>query len=199
MPFLLGYCHFTLTDSRELKSLLDCVHTVLKQQLAPWRQSDRMTHYYCEIWKSAWTLSRIRRCGKFITCEIGSPLYIPNETSPLTAKIPSDSRSLWYDHIIVEPNEGPRDWQNWLSIPSFRYTVVPRYNEPLDNECFLWHICSEKQILPRIFYYLRTAKNFWMSVVLMYNFRSLLWQAKYNAAIFSSFNFLCNFFIIRSL
>ena len=65
-----------------------------------------------------------------------SPLYIPNETSPLTAKIPSDSRSLWYDHIIVEPryNEGPRDWQNWLSIPSFRYTVVPRYNEPLDNE-----------------------------------------------------------------
>ena len=24
--------------------------------------------------------------------------------------------------------------QNWLSIPSFRYTVEPRYNEPLDNE-----------------------------------------------------------------
>ena len=46
---------------------------------------------------------------------------------------------------------------------------------------------------------LRTAKNFWMSVVLMYYFRSLLWQAKYNVAIFSSFNFLCNFFIIRSL
>ena len=136
MPFLLGYYHFTLTDSRELKSLLDCVHTVLKQQLAPWRRSDRMTHYYCEVWKSPWTPSRIRRCGKFITCEIGSPLYIPNEISPLTAKIPSDSRSLWYDHIIVEPryNEGPRDWQNWLSIPSFRYTVEPRYNEPLDNE-----------------------------------------------------------------
>ena len=37
---------------------------------------------------------------------------------------------------IVEPryNEGPRDWQNWLSIPRFRYTVEPRYNEPQDNE-----------------------------------------------------------------
>ena len=96
-----------------------------------------MTHYYCEIWKSAWTLSRIRRCRKFITCEIGSPLYISNETSPLTAKF--QVTHLRFDMIIlyiVEPryNEGPRDWQNWLSIPRFRYTVEPRYNEPLDNE-----------------------------------------------------------------
>ena len=112
----------------------------------------------------------------------------------------------------MEPryNEGPRDWQNWLSIPNFRYTVEPRYNEPLDNEnlsitndfvfpsnskkliymkknhyvsrgtqqMFSLKCLIEKQILPRIFYYLRTAKNFWMSVVLMYNFRSLLWPAK---------------------
>ena len=28
------------------------------------------------------------------------------------------------------------------------------------NDCFLQNISSEKQILPRIFYYLRTAKNF---------------------------------------
>ena len=41
------------------------------------------------------------------------------------------------------------------------------------NDCFLWNICSEKQILPRIFYHLRTAKNFWVNVPLMYNFWSL--------------------------
>ena len=46
--------------------------------------------------------------------------------------------------------------------------------------------------MPRIFYYLRTAKNFWMSVVLMYNFET--YYGKPNVAIFSSFNFLCNFF-----
>ena len=34
-------------------------------------------------------------------------------------------------------------------------------------------ICSEKQILPRIFYFLRTAKNFLMIFPFMYNFRSL--------------------------
>ena len=28
------------------------------------------------------------------------------------------------------------------------------------SDCFLLNICSEKQILPRIFYHLRTAKNF---------------------------------------
>ena len=28
------------------------------------------------------------------------------------------------------------------------------------NDCFLQNICSEKQILPRILYYLRTAKHF---------------------------------------
>ena len=28
------------------------------------------------------------------------------------------------------------------------------------NDCFLYNICSEKQILPRIFYCLNTAKNF---------------------------------------
>ena len=34
-------------------------------------------------------------------------------------------------------------------------------------------VCSEKQILPRIFYFLRTAKNFLMTIPFMYNFRSL--------------------------
>ena len=34
-------------------------------------------------------------------------------------------------------------------------------------------ICSEKQILPRIFYSLRTAKNLYLTVPFMYNFRSL--------------------------
>ena len=28
------------------------------------------------------------------------------------------------------------------------------------NDCFLENICSERQMLPRIFYYLRTAKKF---------------------------------------
>ena len=34
-------------------------------------------------------------------------------------------------------------------------------------------ICLEKQILPRIFYSLRTAKNLYLTVPFMYNFRSL--------------------------
>ena len=34
-------------------------------------------------------------------------------------------------------------------------------------------ICSEKQILPRIFYSLRTAKNLYLTVPFMYNFGSL--------------------------
>ena len=46
--------------------------------------------------------------------------------------------------------------------------------------------------MPGVFYYLRTAKNFWMSVVLMHNSRNLLWQAK--CSNIQSFNFLCNFF-----
>ena len=41
------------------------------------------------------------------------------------------------------------------------------------NDCFLWNICSERQKLPRIFYSLRKAENFWMTVSFMYNFRSL--------------------------
>ena len=41
------------------------------------------------------------------------------------------------------------------------------------NDCFLRNICSEKQILPRIFYCLRKAKNLEMTVPFMYNFRSL--------------------------
>ena len=41
------------------------------------------------------------------------------------------------------------------------------------NDCFLWHICSEMQKLPRIFYSLRKAENFYMTVPFMYNFRSL--------------------------
>ena len=31
-------------------------------------------------------------------------------------------------------NEGPRKWQNLFAIPRFRYTVEPRYNEPLYNQ-----------------------------------------------------------------
>ena len=34
-------------------------------------------------------------------------------------------------------------------------------------------ICSENQMLPRIFYSLRTAKNLYLTVPFMYNFRSL--------------------------
>ena len=37
---------------------------------------------------------------------------------------------------------------------------------------FCKNICSEKQKLPRIFYYLSTAKNFQMAILIMYNFRS---------------------------
>ena len=38
----------------------------------------------------------------------------------------------------------------------------PRYSEQISgtaNDCVLKNICSEKQILPRIFYRLRTPKN----------------------------------------
>ena len=38
---------------------------------------------------------------------------------------------------------------------------------------FSENICSKKQTLPRIFFCLRTAKNFQMNVPFMYNFRSL--------------------------
>ena len=41
------------------------------------------------------------------------------------------------------------------------------------NDCFLWNICSERQKLPRIFYSLRKAENFYMTVPFKYNFRSL--------------------------
>ena len=40
------------------------------------------------------------------------------------------------------------------------------------NDCFLYNICSEKQILPRIFFCLRTAKNFQMNVPFKYIFEA---------------------------
>ena len=61
--------------------------------------------------------------------------------------------------------------QSWVSL-------VQRQGQGLlqpsgaPNDCFLYNICSEKQILPRIFYYLRTAENFQMTIPFMYNFRS---------------------------
>ena len=53
------------------------------------------------------------------------------------------------------------------------------------NDCFLWIICSKKQILPRIFF-LRTTRNFWMTVPFRYNFRIYFINPHYN---FLKFNF----------
>ena len=41
------------------------------------------------------------------------------------------------------------------------------------SDCFLWNICSEKKKLPRIFDSLRKAKNFYVTVPFIYNFRNL--------------------------
>ena len=54
-----------------------------------------------------------------------------------------------------------------------RHRRRDRQNTGAPNDGFLWNICSEKQNLPRIFYSLRKAKNFWMTVPFMYNFRTL--------------------------
>ena len=78
----------------------------------------------------------------------------------------------------------PKTWQGHISMrmellgcPSGTDNIV-RFQENEQkagpfNECFVQNICSERQILPTIFYYLRKAKNFLMTVPLMYNFRSL--------------------------
>ena len=55
----------------------------------------------------------------------------------------------------------------YISINQSMPNSKPKSGAPNDN-----NICSEKQILPSIFYYLRTAKNFSMTVPFMYNFRN---------------------------
>ena len=39
------------------------------------------------------------------------------------------------------------------------FLAFPPQSSGAPNVCFLWNICSEKQMLPRIFYYLRTPKQ----------------------------------------
>ena len=41
------------------------------------------------------------------------------------------------------------------------------------NDCFLRNICQKRQKLPRLFYSLRKAENFQMTVPFMYNFKTL--------------------------
>ena len=65
----------------------------------------------------------------------------------------------------------PKTWQGHISMrmelmgcPSGTDNIV-RFQENEQkagafNECFVQNICSERQILPTIFYYLRKAKNF---------------------------------------
>ena len=53
-----------------------------------------------------------------------------------------------------------------------RVVVEVVQGHPTTVFCKIW-ICSEKQILPFFFYFLRTAKNFLMTIPFMYNFRSL--------------------------
>ena len=48
--------------------------------------------------------------------------------------------------------------QQVSSNPQNRQTSHSQIGAP--NDCFLLNICSEKQILRRIFYHLRKAKNF---------------------------------------
>ena len=42
----------------------------------------------------------------------------------------------------------------------WRVSCHPLHLPGAPNDCFLWNICSQKQILPRHFCYLSTAKNF---------------------------------------
>ena len=73
-------------------------------------------------------------------------------------------------------------WQKWLRsqglyIPGSRKyprnELVPLFQEHSTTVFRKKKNCSEKQILPRIFYLLRTAKNFWRTVPFMFNFRTL--------------------------
>ena len=83
--------------------------------------------------------------------------------------LPLDTQA--YQLILHDRNYSKGVEKGLTGQAVFLHSQFPPSGAPID--CFLWNICSEKQILPRIFYYLRTAKNFWVNVPLMYNFWSL--------------------------
>ena len=73
-------------------------------------------------------------------------------------------------------------WQKWLRSQGLyirgsrkypRNELVPLFQEHSTTVFRKKKNCLEKQILPRIFYLLRTAKNFWRTVPFMFNFRTL--------------------------
>ena len=57
------------------------------------------------------------------------------------------------DSKCEQSQEPMGSWQSLICWLDTEYSGAP-------NDSSLWNICSEKQILPRIFYYFRTAKNF---------------------------------------
>ena len=59
-----------------------------------------------------------------------------------------------------------------LKHPVFQRGNSNRGGLGAPNDCIMWNMCSKKQILPGIFYHLRKALNFLMTVPFMYNFRS---------------------------
>ena len=61
----------------------------------------------------------------------------------------------------------------FLSFWNMLFTSVWSHYSHLTRGTQRLGICSEKQVLPRIFYSLRTAKNLYLTVPFMYNFRSL--------------------------
>ena len=57
--------------------------------------------------------------------------------------------------ITLPKNNNQPKKHTWAGIVTFTRIVAGA-----PNDCFLYNICSEKQTLPEIFYYLRTATNF---------------------------------------
>ena len=59
-----------------------------------------------------------------------------------------------------------------LKYPVFQRGNSNRGGLGAPNDCIMWNMCSKKQILPGIFYHLRKALTFLMTVPFMCNFRS---------------------------
>ena len=89
-------------------------------------------------------------------------------------------RSFFQKHkLLISPRYKQRpapDLEKSLDISKILHRKCMNYiflSRKVSRSGYPKNIFSEKQILPRIFRYLRTAKNFYMTVPFMYNFRSL--------------------------
>ena len=111
----------------------------------------------------------LRKC-EFFGFPSPSPIYEkqPNLGCKMSEKNLQDKRrKLYMSGTIIQKFLGVLKLWKILGNICFPEQIFYR-NHSLDAP----DICSEQQILSRIFYYLRTAKNFQMTVSLMYNFRS---------------------------